>query len=773
MGTITLKGIKSGAFDNNAPNSNFHTSQTVEYGSGQYLCVMFEPLPDSLKYKEITGMTLRPYVAAWTGSSASSSSTRLRYGPINTPIDPEAITYASGGRDIVPGYGFSVSKYGVPGYADIGVILDGSYASTLIQAYLDNGAIFDTSVYLALATTRYASPPQLLLAYSDANVGLQFADMSKYNTWGTGTPTIISWTASPTTKATYAPVKQQSAKIQWKLKTENPIHTIDIDAGVPNENNLSEITVPAGTFPAGDIMWRVYATANNGASFTSDWFEHTVWPAAIRAASPASGYVPKTKANTFSWTLAQLRGTGEYQYSYLVQQSATFRWRTAAGAAATEIACAETSSVTIPAGTFTTDQIQWQVTATTAEGVSATSDWMTLSTAEPASTAEPVSPKGEVVDNSSSTIFRWAHIITTGTAQTKADLQISADQQTWTALATVTGAEQTYTAPANTLGSGTKFWRVRTYNTDGVASEWSDAAQFICVGAPDAPAVMVQSQSPRPAISWQAAAQLAYQVEIDGVYTSGTYYGTDKQWTAPLYLADGTYTIRVRVQNEYALWSPWGAAAVQVVNTTGSAIALDVSTDTAARLAWTTTGAYDYYLIYRDGQLVAKTTEASYVDNMAIDTVSYQVRGCFTDSGNYGLSDEVPAVISVDCVTVSDLDTGAVLPLPYSDSAHRATSRQTMRSVQLVQLSGRRYPVAERGEAYSDSIDVACLFYRSEDCAALEALVGHMVNVKTPEGWMVSGCLSGLSSRADGGFYTVYTFTVTQTDMEEVIDIDA
>ena len=139
--------------------------------------------------------------------------------------------------------------------------------------------------------------------------------------------------------------------------------------------------------------------------------------------------------------------------------------------------------------------------------------------------AVALSPNGEVVDNRASTIFRWSHIITTGTAQTKADLQISADRQTWTDLATVTGEDQTYTAPANTLGSGTKFWRVRTYNTDGVASEWSDAAQFICVGAPAAPAVSIKSQSPRPVIGWQSSEQLAYQVEIDGVYSSGTYIG--------------------------------------------------------------------------------------------------------------------------------------------------------------------------------------------------------------------------------------------------------
>lgn len=389
--------------------------------------------------------------------------------------------------------------------------------------------------------------------------------------------------------------------------------------------------------------------------------------------------------------------------------------------------------------------------------------------------AVALSPNGEVVDNRASTIFRWSHIITTGTAQTKADLQISADRQTWTDLATVTGEDQTYTAPANTLGSGTKFWRVRTYNTDGVASEWSDAAQFICVGAPAAPAVSIKSQSPRPVIGWQSSEQLAYQVEIDGVYSSGTYYGTDKTWTAPMYLADGEYIVRVRVQNEYAMWSPWGSAALQIANTAGPAIKLTAEAGDAVRLSWSAAGGYHYnfYLIYRNGKLIAKTQELTYTDLRSIGSVSYQVRGCFAASSNYRLSNTVTVTASVPCVTLIDLDSGDVLPLPYSASTHRTTGRNLSRGVQSVQLAGRRYPTIERSMHYAETISVACAFREAEDCAALEALVGKMVAVKTPEGKMVNGCLSVLAATADGGFYTTYQFDVEQADVEEVVDIDS
>ncbi len=488
--------------------------------------------------------------------------------------------------------------------------------------------------------------------------------------------------------------------------------------------------------------------------------------------SPNAGAIDKSHDVLFTWATKSQHPC----VPQLVQSSATFQWRTDSGGTVHSSSISgNTSSFTVPAGTFTGTSIQWRIVVTANSGKTTTSDWVTLSTADAESTAAIKSPKGEIVDVSRPVAFAWTHIISTGTAQTKAELQISTDMQTWTALATVTGAETTYTAPANTLGSGTKYWRVRTYNTDNAAGAWSDAAEFICVGAPAAPTVSIKSQSPRPVIGWQSSEQLAYQVEIDGVYSSGTYYGTEKTWTAPMYLEDGEYIVRVRVQNEYAMWSPWGSAALQVANTAGPAINLTAEAGDTVRLFWSAAGGYHYnfYLIYRNGKLIAKTTEHTYTDLRSIGSVSYQVRGCFAASSNYRLSNTVTVTASVPCVTLIDLDSGDVLPLPYSASTHRTTGRNLSRGVQSVQLAGRRYPTIERSMHYAETISVACAFREADDCAALEALVGKMVTAKTPEGKMVSGCLSVLAATADGGFYTTYQFDVEQADVEEVVDIDS
>lgn len=103
---------------------------------------------------------------------------------------------------------------------------------------------------------------------------------------------------------------------------------------------------------------------------------------------------------------------------------------------------------------------------------------------------------------------------------------------------------------------------MRTYNADGIAGEWSDAAQIVVIAAPTAPSIQIKSTGPRPSISWQTSEQEAYQVELDGKLSGGTHYGTEKTWTSPAYLSDGSHTVRVRVQNQYGMWSDWGAAAL-------------------------------------------------------------------------------------------------------------------------------------------------------------------------------------------------------------------
>lgn len=488
----------------------------------------------------------------------------------------------------------------------------------------------------------------------------------------------------------------------------------------------------------------------------------------LSSLAPSSGSIVPANVTTFSWAEA---ATGVC-YESITRASAKFRWRKSASDTVKEIAVPGTAtSITIPANTFSGDSIQWQLSVTANSGVTTTSDWMTLSLTDVEPTAVAVAPARAVLDGASDNVFKWEHVISTGTAQTKAELQQSTDGSTWTALATVTGAANTWTAPAGTFTSGTKYWRVRTYNSKGAAGAWSAATQFIVLAAPATPPVSIVSTEPRPEIRWQSDEQQAYQVEIDGVYASGTRFGTGKTWKAPFYLADGNYTVRVRVQNEYGFWSPWGVAALPVTNVPGGAITLTAEGGIEAALSWTP-GSFDYYLVYRNGVAIAKVTEPSYTDAASIGGVRYQVRGCYDNSDNYSLSEAVEVTVSTEKVRLYDMEHGEWLHFLYDSSAHRSTGLSLSQDIQYVQLSGHVFPVAERSEFQSRALRIICVCADETERRALRALLGHLICCKTPEGNMVIGYPASISESSDD-FFSTYSFTIEQIDRKEEIDIDS
>ncbi len=282
------------------------------------------------------------------------------------------------------------------------------------------------------------------------------------------------------------------------------------------------------------------------------------------------------------------------------------------------------------------------------------------------------------------------------------------------------------------------------------------------------PAIQIKSTGPRPSISWQTSEQEAYQVELDGKLSGGTHYGTDKTWTSPEYLADGSHTVRVRVQNQYGMWSDWGSAALPVTNTPGASISLSVQASSVADLSWQTSGSYDFYLVYRNGKPIAKLTQTQYTDGLSSGNVAYQVRGCFDGSSNYGLSSAVTVDIRAEVHQVSDLDTGLTLRLPYSDSQHRQTTRTVSRQVELLQLSGAYYPVAVEVDSGTDSLSITAALIDDAQVQQLMGLVGKLVCAKTPQGDMVIGYITSLPKQHDG-FLNVFNFTIEQIDYDDEV----
>lgn len=489
----------------------------------------------------------------------------------------------------------------------------------------------------------------------------------------------------------------------------------------------------------------------------------------VEASSPLAGsYVPKSKQSKFAWAIASNAKENNPPEEYLpYQTSATLKWRTNSEGTIHTVNAGTSNSITIPAGTFTTDTIQWCVTATMSNGDTITTDWITVSTVDSIPSVALLSPKNSVLDGTADCTFVWEHIISTGTEQTAFDLQTSQDNEIWTTLRSVATSETSVVIPANTLTGGDLYWRVRTYNTDGVAGEWSEAAHCIVVAAPDAPLISIVDAAPRFSIRWQQSGQQGYEIMLSGKIIAKKW-GETSAYQYDGYLTPGTYTVQVRIQNKYGLWSTWSSAALPITNTEGAAITLYAEADNVVRLQWSTTEAYDAYLIYRDGQLIGRTQAMTFTDNFAVGSVSYEVRGIYEAAGNYTLSNAVDVVVSVSVLMISQVKDPVWQKIQLSASSLRSRSHSATQSVTYLHYTNADLPSAEIGEALDKTYRFDAAFPQTaKDAAdAFEALIGKLVCVKDPDGYRIIGVL-GTHSLTSNPFYRFYSCTVTLVNWQE------
>ena len=424
------------------------------------------------------------------------------------------------------------------------------------------------------------------------------------------------------------------------------------------------------------------------------------------------------------------------------------------------------ASYTIPANTLPSGDVTITVTVTDNAGGTVTKS-ITVNTEDSVSSARTVSPVDTYLDGSAPITFKWNHINSSGSQQTKALLQVWPDGGSVVTEAEIAGSVNEYTVPPNTYTSGDYYWRVATFNADGVQGSWA-TAKFLVIAAPTQPIVLVQDASPRPSILWQTNEQEAYQIQLPGIYDQ-ILFGVDQSWRCPVYLEDGTYTIRVRSQNKYGLWSAWGEAPIIVDNQLGPEISLRVQFGHMARLSWALVG-YDHYLVYRDGVPIARTADAEYTDLYSCGLVTYLVRGCYADRYDYGLSNTVTGQICINTTMIKQVNGGDWIMLPTSTQMHNGVKKTLARDVQRLLVQGRPYPITEASEYYNKQISLDCAFAHRDD-PGLEQLLGKLVCLKTESQDMVIGTLDELQVSSNY-FLVSYALTVSQEHFQEEIDLD-
>lgn len=519
----------------------------------------------------------------------------------------------------------------------------------------------------------------------------------------------------------------------------------------------------------GAMFSTVYATINtpnsaNKPYINLEYSDDIIGVDVVPTYPIGSATISKALDTVFSWsTPPQSVNTLEA----VTATSMKFRWRYSGAATYTEVDVGTVKTYTLPAGTLENGTLEWQVEAVSNSGITTTSAWTSVEVAEPLSTAVIVSPKNTVLDGTSSNTFRWEHVISNGTPQTQFELQTSSDNEDWTTLQNVSTSDTFAEIPANTLDGGDLYWRVRTYNSDGVAGEWSESVYCIVIAAPDAPIVSVVDSSPRFAVRWQQTGQQAYELEIDGKPVVRKF-GVEANYRHIDYLIPGSHEIRIRIQNKYSLWSDWGGTEITIENVEGAAILLAVNLENQVDLLFRTDGTYSSYLIYRDGVKIGETSGTRFTDHYAVGTVSYQVRGIYADNGYYTLSNKVEVNAAVSQMMIAEVGNPQWLHLSLSSASLRGTNFNTSRSVTYSNYVGAELPSAEMGEHVSKAFrfDVAWKTDDRKSIEAFESLTGKLVCIKTPYGRRIVGILNNLSC-LENRFVTTFSAEVTLVHWEE------
>ena len=550
------------------------------------------------------------------------------------------------------------------------------------------------------------------------------------------------------------------------------IEIIGTDNACQLVKNGGSVILAAGP-PQNEYTYWWYATVVFGPSQPNrPYFVGELESPAITARLyPNSGFLDDKKDIIFSWDWETNALGGPEVFS---QGNATLSWRNGEDGVITDINIdASDLSYTVPAGTFPeTETLQVMVSVNFSDGNTAASEWSTFTTVDATPSVEIIYPKSIYIDGSIANEFKWDYIISTGASQYGATLQYSDNNgNSWKDLGEVDGSNTFYSVPADALPAGTILWRVQATNSDGILSAWSDTATIVVRNSPPQPVVTVNGDTPRPTVEWQASDQQAFQIKA-GDYDSGEIYGANKNFKIPVYLPDGSVQIRVRIQNSFGLWSDWASTIVLIKNRSIGNIHLQATAmKYNVRVSWETYGitVSTVYYIYRDGDLIGKTTDTKFLDHLAFGKHDYQVRGAIGDY--YSLSNIASAKLTIKTACIAEYGVWGWLDLPIRRGGMPTLSTQYGSNIVYQHFAGRELPVAEIG----DDLDVAWSFSFSalerEVAEKMRRFFRRLVVYKDPRDGVCIGVLGGQQMTSDRYSWDL-TYTIQAVDHQEVIEYD-
>ena len=434
------------------------------------------------------------------------------------------------------------------------------------------------------------------------------------------------------------------------------------------------------------------------------------------------------------------------------------------------------TSIQIPANTFPSKStVYWRFKykSDAYEGYLYT-DVSTYTTTDGIPSVKILSPINVSIDGTIDNTFTWIYQIDTASKQKAFDLQYSANNGlSWEDVFTKEPSNNTFAViPANTFNAGNNLWKVRAYNTDDVASEWSTPASIVVRAAPIKPTISSITKKPKITVGWQSTGQQAFQVLANDI-DSGVVFGTGKTYTIPYYFRDGeTVNIKVRIKNRFSEWSEWSEISVTVENTsTGNITALAQNVGNDVKLTWATETEFVCFYVLRGGIPIAKTTDLKeYTDYTSVGANEYQIMGITAD-GYYTLSNVVPVSVFPKTAVIGILsNTVSWVTLTYRRGNLPEIITSSSEEVYYQYYSGRKLPVAYSSRFKTKKKTLNFTVYK-QDADAIENMIGQTVIYKDYAENKIIGIVNDVETSSNASRPDV-RLEITAIDYQEDVGYD-
>lgn len=279
--------------------------------------------------------------------------------------------------------------------------------------------------------------------------------------------------------------------------------------------------------------------------------------------------------------------------------------------------------ITMPSNTLNNGKsYECFATCTVDDGQKANSQIIELTTIDSEAKVLPVSPNNEITYGEVD--FIWNYVNDNGSKQYAYDLQISTDGVNFSDIEKHKVTEDT--SLKKEIQAGTVYWRIRGYNQNDVSGEWSGVTKFINVAKPTNPTIQDIVKCGRPVIKWISNNQIAFELEIEGIYKSGQIYTTDKFYKIDKYIPNGLYTVKLRIFNQYAQASDWVQFTYNQNMNVNEPIGTVIRVDNGFKVSIDLNSDFTKYYLLRNDILIHKFNSNEYDDLFVFGITKYTIR---------------------------------------------------------------------------------------------------------------------------------------------------